>query len=82
MTNTFELAFDYTLPTPSTLDDNGYSYPRDVMIVPAADSPSPYCTPVAENYYVNFVQPSDSLMLLYNQIKQTNVKEISRSSIL
>ena len=74
-----ELAFDNT-STPATLDDNGYQYSQD-SIVPTADSPSPYCTPVTEHYYVNFVKPADSLVLLFNQIKQTNVKDISRSSI-
>ena len=68
--------------THSAVDDNGYSYPQDVMIEPTiADGPSPYCIPVTEKYYVNFIQPADSLVLLFNQIKQTNVKEISRSSI-
>ena len=68
--------------THTAVDDTGYSYPQDVMIeLTTADGPSPYCVPVTENYNVNFVQPADSLVLLFNQIKQANVKEISRSSI-
>ena len=74
-----EPIFD-TTSTPAASGDNDYSYPQDA-IVPAADSPSSYCTPATEHSYVNFVQPADSLVLLFNQIKQTNVKEISRSSI-
>ena len=77
-----ELAFDDT-STSAALDDNayGYQYHAQDAIVPPAVSPSPYCTPVTEHYYVNFVQPADSLVLLFNQIKQTNVRDISRSSI-
>ena len=74
-----EPIFDNT-STPAALDDNDYSYPQDA-IVPAADGPTPYCIAITEHSYVNFVQPADSLVLLFNQIKQTNVKEISRSSI-
>ena len=75
-----EPIFD-TISTPTESGNNDYSYPQDA-IVPAAANPSPYCTAVtAEHSYVNFVQPADSLVLLFNQIKQTNVKEISRSSI-
>ena len=74
-----EPVFDNT-STPAALNVSDYSYPQDA-IVPATDSPSSYCTPVTEHSYVNFVQPADSLILLFNQIKQTNVKEISRSSI-
>ena len=74
-----EPIFDNT-STPATSGNNDYSYPQDA-IVPAAANPSPYCTVITEHSYVNFVQPADSLALLFNQIKQTNVKEISRSSI-
>ena len=74
-----EPIFDNT-STPAALNVSDYSYPQDA-IVPATDSPSPYCTPVTEHSYVNFVQPADSLVLLCNQIKQTNVRDISRSSI-
>ena len=74
-----EPIFDNT-STPAGLVVNDYSYPQDA-IVPTTDSPSPYCTPVTEHSYVNFVQPADSLVLLCNQIKQTNVMDISRSSI-
>ena len=74
-----EPIFD-TTSTPSASGDNDYSYPQDA-IVPAAASPSPYCTVITEHSYVNFVQPADSLVLLFNQITKTNVKEISRSSI-
>ena len=81
ISNKSDLAFDDT-STPAALDDDSYSHPQDAsMMVPAADSPSPYCTAVTEHYYVNFVQPADSLVLLFNQIKQTNVRDISRSSI-
>ena len=76
-----DLAFDDTY-MPAALDDDSYSYPQDTnMMVPTADSPSPYCTAVTEHSYVNFVQPADSLVLLFNQIKQTNVRDISRNSI-
>ena len=74
-----EPIFDNT-SKPAASGDNDYSYPQDA-IVPAADGPSPYCIAVTEHSYVNFVQPADSLVLLFNQIKQTNVKDISRSSI-
>ena len=79
---------DYSEPildntsTSAALDNNNndYSFPQD-SIVPPADSPSPYCIPVIEYSYVNFVQPASSLVLLFNQIKQAKVREISRSSI-
>ena len=77
---------DYSEPifdsksTPAALGDNDYSYPQDA-IVPAPASPSPHCTVINKHSYLNFVQPADSLVLLFNQIKQTNVKDISRSSI-
>ena len=74
-----DLAFDDTSML-TALDDDSYSYPQDA-VEPTADSPSPYCTAVTEHSYVNFVQPADSLVLLFNQIKQTNVRDISRSSI-
>ena len=74
-----EPIFDST-STSAASGDNGYSYPQGA-IVSAADSPSSYCTAVTEHTYVNFVQPADSLVLLFNQIKQTNIKNISRSSI-
>ena len=74
-----EPIFDNT-STPAASGYNDYSYPQDA-IVPAAASSSPHCTVITEYSYVNFVQPADSLVLLFNQIKQTNVKDISRSSI-
>ena len=87
-TNLTAVPNDYSEPifdntsTPAALNVSDYSYPQDAIVphAPATD-PSPYCTPVTEHSYVNFVQPADSLVLLLNQIKQTNVKEISRSTI-
>ena len=76
-----EPIFDNT-STPPALNVSDYSYPQDAIVPPVDhDSPSPYCTPVTEHSYVNFVQPADSLVLLFNQIKQTNVRDISRNSI-
>ena len=74
-----EPIFDST-STPAASGDNDYSFPQDA-IVPAADSPSPHCAVFNKHSYPNFVQPADSLVLLFNRINQTNVKDISRSSI-
>ena len=74
-----EPIFDNT-STLAASGDNDYSYPQDA-IVPAPASPSPHCAVFNKHSYPNFVQPADSLVLLFNQIKQTNVKDISRSSI-
>jgi len=80
------VANDYLEPifdqssTPSGLDYS-YSYPQDTL-TPAAN-PTLHSTPVnnTECHYVNYTKPSNSLTLLFNQIKQTNVKDIPRSNI-
>ena len=77
---------DYTEPifdcmsSPAALDDS-YCYSQDVVM--SDTTPSPYSIQLSntEHSYVNYVKPAENLSLLFNQIKQTNVKDILRSSI-